>query len=107
AQERKDFRRLSLDRRTDRSIVHERDAMIRRQARQSGLELQCLLYRLVHEIFDDLLAPWPQRAAAKTSTESPNAREADTAKLPRIAVEHVHTDVGENLSDVALLARFE
>ena len=81
--------------------------MLGSQTRERRLELERFLDRLVHEVLDDLLAPRPERAAAESAAEAANAGEADAAKLPRVAVEHVDADVGEDPRDLAFLSGLE
>src|SRR5262252_738116 len=81
--------------------------MIRRQARERGLELERFLNRLVDEVLYDFLTPGPERSAAESPAEPSDPSEANAAKLPRVAVEHVDADVVEDFGDIRFLPRFE
>ena len=87
--------------------MHEHDAVIGLESRQRRLELQRFLYRLVHEVLDDLFAPRTERATPKATAESANSGEPDAAKFPRVSVQHVDADVSQDLTDVTLLTRLE
>ena len=63
------------------------DLLVGAQARERGLELQRLVDRFVDELLDDLLAPRPERAAAKTAAEPLDTGKADAMHLARVAVE--------------------
>ncbi len=53
------------------------------------------------------LAPRSQRAAAKAAAKPSHAGETNTAKFPRVTVEHVHADVSQDLDDLLFLIRLE
>src|SRR5687768_13713357 len=103
----KDLGRLAGHGPGDRRVVQHRDALRCPKASERGLELQRLVHRLVHEVLDDLLAPWPERAAAESAGEALHAGDADAENLVALAVEDLHADVPEDATDLILLARFE
>src|SRR5215212_4083798 len=81
AEERRDLRRLAHHRGVDRRVVQHRDLLRRAQPGQGRLELQRLVDRLPHELFDDVLAPCSQRAASEAAAEALYPGEADAVHL--------------------------
>src|SRR5688500_2008651 len=77
AEERKDFARLSLDGCLDGGVVQDRDQPLGSKSRERGFELQRFVHRFADEVFDDLLAPWSEGAAAEAAAESLDTGEAD------------------------------
>lgn len=71
------------------------------------LELQCFVDRLADEVLDDVLAPGPKGATAKTTRETLDAGKAHAMDFGAVAIEHRHTGVDQNLADLDLLAGFE
>src|SRR6476660_5054241 len=59
----------------------------------------------MYELFDDRFSPRAERSATEASAEPTYTREADTVRLERIAVEHLHTGVGHDLHQLRLFAR--
>ena len=58
------------------------------------------------ELLDDRLTPRRKRVLAKTAPKAGDARDANALHLGRVAVEHGHTRLGEDMGDLRLLARF-
>src|SRR5207249_7391435 len=87
SQKRVDFQRLAVDGLLHRRVVQQRDELLRAQSRKRRLELQRLIDRLVHEVLDDRLTPWPERAFAKAAAEPLDAGDADAKHFTRVAVE--------------------
>jgi len=106
AQERVDVAGFSLDRSLDRRVVEQDHDVISTQARERGLELQRFVHGFVHELFDDLLAPRPERPAAEPPSEPLHAGKPDAFNLRRLAVEHDDAGVLQDPRDVGLLVGF-
>src|SRR5687768_15335307 len=81
AEIRKDFRWLPLDRTADWRIVQNRDATVRSKARQGRFQFQRFVNRFLHELFDDVLAPGPQRSSTESAGKSLDAGKADSLDL--------------------------
>ena len=81
--------------------------MPRPQARERRLELQRFVDRFAHELLDDGFAPRTERALPEAAAESLDPGDADAVSLVRVAVEHDDAGVGENLTHLVALARFE
>ena len=80
-------------------------ALVGPQAGQRRFELQRFVHRFLYEMFDDLLAPRAECAAAEAARKPFDAREADAVHFGRFAVEDRHARVGEDLGDLVLLPR--
>src|SRR5437667_9924101 len=102
-----DLRRLALDSGLDRRVVQDGDSLRRSQPGQRGLELERFFDGLMHESLDDVLSPGAQRSSPEAATESFHAPESDAVDLDRIAIQHGHTGIGQDLGDLVLFARFE
>src|SRR5688500_953952 len=86
-----------------RGVVEDGNLLRCTQPQERLLELQRLLDRLVDEILDDLLAPRAELSPAETSGETLHSGETDAVNLVRVAVEHHHTDVAEDLNEILFL----
>src|SRR5687767_14293011 len=105
AEERIDLERLAFDGVANWRIVDEGDPVLCLQPRERRLELEDFLERLVHELFDDRLAPRAQCTAPEATAEPTNASEPHAVDLVRVAVEQANAGVGEDLGDFRLLPR--
>ena len=74
------------------------------QTRQRAFELERFVDGFMDELFDRRLAPRSQRALAESAAEAFDAGDADAAHFGRFAVEDGHAGVGEDLSDLVLMA---
>src|SRR5579872_2231414 len=107
AQERENLRRLALYRGLDGGVVQQGDTMRRAQANQRGLQLERLVYGLVDEALDRLLAPGGERIAPEAAAEAAHAHETHAMHLTGVAVEESDTGIAEDVTHFAGLAGLE
>ena len=107
SKERIDLERLADDRLLHRRIVKKGDELRHADARERRLELQRLVDRLVHELFERRLAPGFERTRPEPAAEAFDARDADAEQFARVAVEHGDTGLGQDLADLRGFPRLE
>src|SRR5918993_4736214 len=86
-------------------VVQQCHAPLGAELPQRGLELQCFIQGLAHELLDQCFAPGSERPSTKSPGKSLDPRKTDPEHLSRLAIEDVHARVAEDLGYLALLAR--
>jgi hypothetical protein len=104
AQVRVNFQRFSFDRGRDRSVVQQSHLLLGTQPAQRSLQLERLIHRFPHELFDQRLSPGSQRTSAEAAGKAFDAGKADPEYLVRIAVEYAYPRVRQNPRHLAHLA---
>ncbi len=70
------------------------------QPAQRRLQLQGLVQRLPHEQLDDVLSPRSEGSPAEAAREALHPGKAHSLNLDRVAVEHLHPGLTQDLADL-------
>src|SRR5260370_14108997 len=84
--------------------MKEGDSVSSAQLGESGFQLEGLFNRLMHKLFDEILSPGRQRAAAVAAGKALDPGKSNSFDLPRLAIQNGDACFGEDRFDLLLLA---